>query len=533
MKKLILIPGLILTLLMSQVANAAFSDVDQTTDYETAITWMSDNGVIQGYPDGTFKPDQCVNRAEFLKMMYLTSKKDIITTDSAAGSNYYDNYFSDTSTSEWYWPYVNKALQDGTVVGYPDGTFKPSQCVNRVEAIKMASLEFNNGTLPNDGMYAGATIKLNSVLDIDYNQWYGDYFTYVWLRNLVGTGHVVENANPDSSAGVDRYYDPAGSMTRKEVAEMLYRMKTIKDNSLTVYEEGDTPEPLNFYVSPTSGVSFMMTDGWEVTSDMYYETPGGAVSDYPTIQMKGPNDEILAINLPMMQCEGPLAGQCYELAEGYTLGAGEPSTEAMFLINRMLLTFRVPNVSNETMTSVDSTWNLYTNNDFGFSIKIPKVVTNSAGCFADQNNTTTSPVKVFTDSANNAVYISTEETYNTQCEEVTNSLSLLQLDENRSPAWKIVFSQIQNNSELDQFIKDVYLPECTVVSLQPAEEDGVFIPVLNYGDAGVGCFINWVAYTYYSPSKEKAVHWDVGQDVTFFDGTNTFDEDMGNSFRFE
>ena len=72
MKKLILIPGLILTLLLGQVASAAFSDVNEGTDYISSITWMSENGVIQGYPDGTFKPDQCVNRAEFLKMMYLT-----------------------------------------------------------------------------------------------------------------------------------------------------------------------------------------------------------------------------------------------------------------------------------------------------------------------------------------------------------------------------------------------------------------------------------------------------------------------------
>lgn len=352
MKKLILIPGLILTLLISQVANAAFSDVNEGTDYMSSITWMADNGVIQGYPDGTFKPDQCVNRAEFLKMMYLTSKKDIIITDSASGDHYYDDYFSDTSTEEWYWPYVNKALKDGTVEGYPDGTFKPAQCVNRVEAIKMAILEFNDGQIPDY-----SEMLLWGFEDVDRTEWYGQYIEPALSNELVGLEHAQI-----TSVESGKFF-PGDPMTRKEVAEMLYRMKTVKDNSLVIYSDQNTPNSLNFYVSPSSGVSFMMTDGWEVFSDVYYETPGGAVSDYPTIQIQGPNEEIVAINLKMMQCEGELAGQCYELAEGYTLGAGEPSTEAMFLINRMLLTFRVP--------EGDSNVQSYSNSEFGLSFNYP------------------------------------------------------------------------------------------------------------------------------------------------------------------
>ena len=92
MKKLLLVPALVFTLLFGQVANAtveytlAFSDVNQDTSYMTAIAWMQGNGVIQGYPDGTFKPDQCVNRAEFLKMMYLAHEDDIVVEDGFAGS---------------------------------------------------------------------------------------------------------------------------------------------------------------------------------------------------------------------------------------------------------------------------------------------------------------------------------------------------------------------------------------------------------------------------------------------------------------
>ncbi|MFC1810699.1 S-layer homology domain-containing protein [Patescibacteria group bacterium] len=342
MKKLILIPGLILTLLMSQVANAAFSDVDQTTDYETAITWMSDNGVIQGYPDGTFKPDQCVNRAEFLKMLYLTSKKDVESINPVQ-----NNIFSDTSTDEWYWPYVSQAIEDATVEGYPDGTFKPAQCVNRVEAIKMAVLEFN------DGDYLEyEELLLWGFEDVDRSAWYGPYAEFAFSKELVGLEHA-EITSVESGK-----FFPGDSMSRKEVAEMLYRMKTLKDNSLDVYDELQKPNPLNFYVSPTSGVSFMMTDGWEVTSDLYYETES-YTADYPTIMIQNSEtEELLGINVKMMQCHGPLAVACYELAEGYTLGAsGEQdiSTEAQFLVNRMLLTFRVPANEVDLCTAAPTT----------------------------------------------------------------------------------------------------------------------------------------------------------------------------------
>ncbi len=338
MKKFTMISGLIITMLMSQIAYAAFSDVDQTTDYETAITWMSDNGVIQGYPDGTFKPDQCVNRAEFLKMLYLTSKKNVEAISPAQ-----NNIFSDTYTDEWYWPYVSQALIDETVKGYPDGTFKPGQCVNRVEAIKMAVLEFGLYD-ENADMYghSGANPR-----DIDLDEWYASYFWSAQHIEALGLEHITieaENSMPLT------YFHPGDPMTRKEVAEMLYRMKTINDNSLDVYDDQYKPEPLNFYVSPTSGVSFMMTDGWEVISDLYYETEG-YTAEYPTIMIENTEtEELLGINVKMMQCEGPLAVACYELAEGYTLGAPgeqELSTEAQLLVNRMLLTFRVPEETGE------------------------------------------------------------------------------------------------------------------------------------------------------------------------------------------
>jgi hypothetical protein len=352
MKKTFVIPAIIIALFAGQTACAAFPDVTESTDYATAIEWMNENGVIQGYPDGTFKPDQCVNRAEFLKMMYLSLEENIVVEDGFAGSNYYDNFFSDTSTDEWYWPYVEQALRDDAIEGYPDGTFKPGQCVNKAEAVKMAVLGFDiydeNAGGERQEIYMDVMPGTN---------WFDAYIYSAVDRNAVGKEHVFVMDE-------GQYFDPGESMSRKEVAEMLYRMKTLTDNKVFGYVDTMSPETLNYYVSPTSGVSFLMPDGWWVISDNYYTTASGVKADYPTIIINGPTEEgeeTIAINQRQMQCQD-IHAQCLEINENYKIGAYDPSLEASYLVNKILLTFRESN---------SATGETYNNEDFNLSFIIP------------------------------------------------------------------------------------------------------------------------------------------------------------------
>ncbi|MFC1656035.1 S-layer homology domain-containing protein [Patescibacteria group bacterium] len=238
-----LILALFLVLAVSQISFASFNDVNSNTDYETAISWMADNGVIQGYPDGTFGPDVCVNRVEMLKMLYLATETNV--NDLAAGAGWAD-YFSDVDTDQWYWPYLRFALQQGTVEGYPDQTFKPNQCVNRVEAIKMATLEYNGGNLP------VAQDQPNMPYDALADQWYYGYLEYVMYANTLGQNHTEV-----TETGYNFF--PGDSMTRKEVAEMLYRMKAIQDSNVSVYADGMAPAAIVDAVTFT-GITSLYTD---------------------------------------------------------------------------------------------------------------------------------------------------------------------------------------------------------------------------------------------------------------------------------
>jgi hypothetical protein len=217
-KKLIytLVTGILLILPVQGFAQ--FNDVDSSTNYSEAIDYLQKEGVVEGYSDGSFKPNNCVNRAELLKM--LMKSQPVILYDNMGP---WSGYFSDVDENAWYWNTLKSALTLGIVKGYPDGTFRPNNCVNRVEAIKMGLITFGIPTTNNG--YAGISILLNSYKDIDQNAWYFKYFESALINHLIGLDHVREIENDDSAAGVDRYFYPAGNMSRAEVAEMLYQIQ--------------------------------------------------------------------------------------------------------------------------------------------------------------------------------------------------------------------------------------------------------------------------------------------------------------------
>jgi len=117
-----------------------FKDVNHSTNYSNEITRLAHLGIITGQGDSfEYQPRALVNRAEILKMALNSFAND--TSKYAfpeTRSEDYVNPFSDTDDTGWYFPYVQTAVDMGIIKGYPNGTFKPAQVVNRVEALKIA-----------------------------------------------------------------------------------------------------------------------------------------------------------------------------------------------------------------------------------------------------------------------------------------------------------------------------------------------------------------------------------------------------------
>lgn len=175
-----------------------FSDVVDGDDYYDAIKTLKIDGILQGYPDGTFKPDQGVSRVEALKFIFSGVEVPVETTDTISLK------FPDTDPKGWYAPYVQTAQMLKIIKGYPDGTFKPVNTVNRVELLKMlfASAGIDVSKL---------VVQKNPFPDVDKTAWYAPYVVYAKQKGFI-------------DADVDQF-EPNSAMTRGEVAQVLYEFR--------------------------------------------------------------------------------------------------------------------------------------------------------------------------------------------------------------------------------------------------------------------------------------------------------------------
>jgi len=102
-----------------------FTDVPTThTNYE-AIKFVKEKEIVKGYDDGTFRPENPINRAEFTKIVLL-SKYSQEEIDEKVKNVSYNKYFTDIKNKAWYKNYANFAKQKGFIRGYeqPDKTFE-------------------------------------------------------------------------------------------------------------------------------------------------------------------------------------------------------------------------------------------------------------------------------------------------------------------------------------------------------------------------------------------------------------------------
>jgi len=110
---------------------ADYSDVDgKNTNYD-AIELLSTLGVLGGYEDGTFRPNDPVQRDEMAKMVYIMA-----TAFETAGEGV--KIFPDVSAKHWASGYIAWSHGKGIVGGYEDGTFRPDDNITYDEALKMA-----------------------------------------------------------------------------------------------------------------------------------------------------------------------------------------------------------------------------------------------------------------------------------------------------------------------------------------------------------------------------------------------------------
>lgn len=160
-----------------------FSDVGSSNANYQAIDYLKEQKVVNGYGDGTFKPLNKINRAEFLKIVMEAAGK------TPEGKDCY----SDVKDA-WYSGYICAATKLNLVKGYADGTFKPEKEINFAESSKIIA----------------NVMALDVASTENADVWYKPY-----VQSLSD-----KSAIPDDVAGFTY------NITRGQMAEMIWRVKT-------------------------------------------------------------------------------------------------------------------------------------------------------------------------------------------------------------------------------------------------------------------------------------------------------------------
>ena len=127
-----------------------FSDVPGTHAMNTAISTIANAGIINGYPDGTFRPDNTITRAEFASILskFVDVAGEEVSFSDVSG-HWAENVIADIAAAGW-------------INGYEDGTFRPDGLITRAEAVKILNAAANR-------TFNGNAVALN---DVSADVWY-------------------------------------------------------------------------------------------------------------------------------------------------------------------------------------------------------------------------------------------------------------------------------------------------------------------------------------------------------------------------
>jgi len=173
---------------------------DVAADYWVAepISLLAMQKIITGYPDGTFKPEGNITRAEMCSLLMKSRPK---TEDQRPKT-----MFKDVSAKHWAAAYIAQAAAEGVVKGYPGNLFKPNGKITRAEGLAMIA------------RFAGISEEA-------YQNEFADITSSHWAAGTIAGSY---------KAGLLEYlkgkkFEPNKLLTRAETVEMLYRTRVVKE----------------------------------------------------------------------------------------------------------------------------------------------------------------------------------------------------------------------------------------------------------------------------------------------------------------
>lgn len=169
-----------------------FTDTNLNAWYHDGVHYCLENGLMKGYGENTFAPNDSLTRAMLAQILYIKEGKPIVSANCS---------FDDVASGKWYSNAVTWAAEREIVIGYGDGTFDPDGAITREQLAVML------------WRYAGSPAA-NGTLNSFSDQGKVSGYAVDALRWAVETGILSGKGN-----GI---LDPKGKTTRAEAATMLY-----------------------------------------------------------------------------------------------------------------------------------------------------------------------------------------------------------------------------------------------------------------------------------------------------------------------
>ena len=227
-----------------------FSDVQVGNSHYVAIQTLKNDGIINGYEDGTFRPKEEITRAAALKIITLATGKvldeeltSIILPD--------EPIFTDIDNNAWYSKYLFIAKSKEIVNGYEDGSFAPNDSIKLTETLKIHMKCLNIEEFPDTSAL--------TFIDVNNEGWYAKYIAYAAVHEIL-----------DISAKNEIF--PDQKMTRGNFAEIVYRLRES-------YENGSKFGKATFYGKAVNGNGTASGE----TFDMYALTAAHKTLPFGTI----------------------------------------------------------------------------------------------------------------------------------------------------------------------------------------------------------------------------------------------------------
>ena len=203
-------------------AATVFKDVKVGSYYYGAVYELVGKNIVNGFGDGTFRPDAKVTRGQAAKMLALSLGLDV--------NNATTNRFSDVKSSNIYYKYIAALVNEGIINGMPDGTFRPDEPVLRGAMAKMVALGYKF-TLAEQLTHSFKDVAKNNIFSYHIQ-------TLVNLDITNGTTAVTFEPNKVVTRGQLAAF--ISRANKVEVTKPVYKVDNIVGNTIYINSIGYT-----------------------------------------------------------------------------------------------------------------------------------------------------------------------------------------------------------------------------------------------------------------------------------------------------